>query len=105
MLGWLRRTAELFAGKPRSGQWPRVRREHLERFPACAACGRSRDVEVHHVLPFHDRPELELDKDNLVTLCADPCHLVHGHLMSWTRSNPEVREDCRRYQKKLADAR
>jgi 5-methylcytosine-specific restriction endonuclease McrA len=101
MLWWFRK--DLFGG-PRSGQWPRVRREHLASEPACAACGRTKSLEVHHIVPVSDRPELELVKENLVTLCADPCHLVHGHLMSWTRSNPGVREDCLRYLKKLKSA-
>lgn len=103
MLGWLRRqTDELFG---RSGSWARVRREHLEREPACAACGRDDDLEVHHVQPYHDHPERELDPENLITLCADPCHLVHGHLMAWTRINADVREDCRRYRAKLEAAK
>jgi 5-methylcytosine-specific restriction protein A len=92
-------------GSPRSGSWPRVRREHLAKQPACAACGRRREVEVHHVVPFHEKPELELAPENLVTLCADPCHLVHGHLLDWKRSNPFVREDAARYRSRLEAAR
>jgi hypothetical protein len=102
MLGWLRRqTDDLFG---RSGAWARVRREHLEREPACAACGRRKDLEVHHVTPYREAPELELVDANLISLCADPCHFVHGHLMSWRRSNPHVREDCERYRKRLESA-
>jgi len=103
MLGWLRRqTDELFG---RSGAWARVRREHLEKEPACIACGRTKDLEVHHVLPYHECPSRELDPENLATLCADPCHLVFGHLMNFrTRSNPHVREDCERYRKRLESA-
>lgn len=102
MLGWLRRqTDELFG---RSGSWARVRREHLEREPACAACGRTKDIEVHHIKSYREHPELELVESNLVSLCADPCHLVHGHLMSWRRANPTVREDCARYLEKVRSA-
>ena len=104
MFGWLRRARDLF-GAPRSGKWPRVRREHLASNPACIACGRTADVEVHHVLPFRDRPELELEASNLVTLCADPCHLVHGHLLNWSLSNPHVREDAASYKKRFNEAR
>ncbi len=88
-------------GAPRSGRWRSVRAEHLKSNPACAACGRKKDLEVHHLLPVHVRPDLELDPGNLITLCADPCHLVHGHLMSWTRHNQDCVEDCRRYRAKL----
>lgn len=94
MLGWLRRLTESFTGAPRSGQWPRVRKEHLRRFPTCAACGRSKDMEVHHVEPFSVAPDRELDPTNLVTLCAEPCHQLFGHCRDWRRSNRFVREDA-----------
>lgn len=94
----------------RSGQWPRVRREHLEREPRCAACGRDKNLEVHHILPVAEslrigKPELELDPKNLITLCSDPCHFVHGHLMSWSRWSPSVRADCAAYAAKLVEAK
>ena len=99
MFRWL--TATVF-GAPRSGQWPRVRREHLEREPVCQACGRRKALEVHHVVPFHiDKPK-ECDPTNLISLCADPCHFVHGHLMGWSRVNPSVRDDCTRYRAAVA---
>ena len=99
MFRWL--TANLF-GAPRSGQWPRVRREHLEREPVCQACGRSKSLEVHHVVPVHVDETKQLDPANLLTLCADPCHFVHGHLMGWSRVNPSVRADCTRYRDAVA---
>ena len=49
--------------------------------------------------------DLELVAENLVTLCADPCHIVHGHLMSWTRINPRVREDAAIYLGRIREAR
>lgn len=65
----------------RSGEWPRVRDAHLERFPRCAACGGTARAQVHHKRPFHIQPELELDPQNLLTLCMGPneCHLRIGH--------------------------
>jgi hypothetical protein len=104
MFGWLCRTAELF-GTLRSGAWPRVRREHLAKEPACVACGRDDELEVHHVVPFHDRPSLELDDSNLVTLCADPCHFVFGHCLNWRHSNPRVREDAAAYRRRIDEVR
>lgn len=94
----------------RSGKWPRVRAEHLQREPACVACGRSEDLDVHHIIPVAEalrrgQPELELDPGNLITLCADPCHLVHGHLMSFSRWSPSVRADAAAYRKKLDEAK
>lgn len=105
MFNWLRRTAELFGGSPRSGKWTRVRREHLAKNPACIACGRTNDVEVHHVQPFHEQPELELDPGNLVTLSADHCHFVFGHGLNWTTSNPRVREDAAAFKRRLDEIR
>lgn len=102
MLSWLRQKAtEMFGSTPRSGSWPRVRREHLKKFPTCAACGRSRDIEVHHVIPFHEHPELELDPENLISLCADPCHFYLAHLSDWSKSNPHIREDAERYWQRI----
>lgn len=88
-------------GSSRSPQWRSVRDAHVARQPACQACGRSRDVDVHHIVPFAQRPDLELEPTNLITLCSSPCHLVHGHMMSWRRWNPSVVEDCKRYHLKL----
>ena len=100
MFGWLFNRRDDI-GAPRSGQWPRVRREHLAKQTECQACGRSKTLEVHHVHPFHEQPALELDPSNLITLCADPCHIVHGHLMSWLKTNPDVVADCQRYRAKV----
>ena len=100
MFGWLLNRRADDIGAPRSGQWPRVRREHLARQPVCQACGRSKALEVHHIQPLHEGGQ-ELDPSNLITLCADPCHIVHGHLMSWMRTNPDVVADCQRYRVKV----
>ena len=102
MLNWL---GKLFSREEdaygRSGAWGRVRREHLEKEPACIACGRRRDLEVHHVEPYHEKPERELDPENLCTLCAEPCHFVFGHLLNWKRSNPHVRPDAAAYLQRM----
>lgn len=99
LLGWL------FRQYGRSGAWPRVRAEHLRREPACIACGRTSNLEVHHIRPYAKFPELELATDNLCTLCGDPCHLVFGHLLNYrTRWNPSVREDAARYMERIRQA-
>lgn len=79
----------------RSPSWPTVRAAHLKEHPTCWACGNDRDLEVHHVLPFHLFPHLELDPHNLLTLCetiGHNCHLNVGHLGSWRRYNPTLTE-------------
>lgn len=100
MFGWIRRQFQEYG---RSRDWPRVRGEHLQREPLCVACGRSRDLEVHHIKPYHLHPELELDAENLITLCADPCHFVFGHLLNYRRANPMVREDANRYRERMRE--
>jgi hypothetical protein len=92
--------------KRRSSKWPAVRRAWLLEHPTCDLCGGDRNLEVHHVEPFHQRPDLELQPSNLLTLCEDSgrvkglnCHLVAGHLGSWQSINPYVRRVCRQLRR------
>lgn len=85
----------------RSPKWPTVRKQHLAIYPNCAACGRNKKVEVHHIKPVHLHPELELDPDNLLSLCDDPCHLIFGHFFDYKSWNINVREDCEVYYNRL----
>lgn len=82
----------------RSPKWPALRRRFVKSNPFCAACGRKRFLEIHHVLPYHEYPKRELDPANLITLCDFPiiarCHLKIGHLGDWRKWNPNVREDA-----------
>lgn len=91
---------DAYGAGPRSPLWPGVRKEHLELFPACAGCGRLKQVQVHHVVPFHNKPELELDRKNLITLCPI-CHFVLGHLFNFRSWNEEVVGDCKWLLKKV----
>lgn len=89
----------------RSGHWPTVRKEHLEAHPACEVCGGLEKLEVHHIHPFHLHPDLELNPNNLVTLCeVDPllnCHRIFGHLDNFRGWNPDVIEDAKDWRKKF----
>ena len=85
----------------RSSKWPKVRKDYLEENPSCAACGRTRSLEVHHKLPVHLYPDLELDPSNLIGLCDNPCHLLFGHLMNYKSYNKNVVEDCEVYLNKV----
>jgi 5-methylcytosine-specific restriction enzyme A len=92
----------------RSGAWPRVRAEHLKAFPACAVCDRAHKVEVHHVLPFHLHPDLELDPANFITLCEDDydgvnCHLFFGHLGNFKSFNENVLSDAAIWRQRIAN--
>ena len=85
----------------RSSEWRHVRDKFLKENPACAACGSSKKLQVHHMMPFHIHPELELDEKNLITLCMDDneCHLIIGHGDSWRSYNPHVKEDSIKFSK------
>lgn len=91
----------------RSSKWPTVRKHHLENNPTCAVCGGTSTLEVHHKRPYHSHPELELDPDNLITLCESKskgglnCHLVFGHLTNYKKINPNVDEDAAIWNEKL----
>lgn len=86
-------------GAVRSPQWAGVRATHLLKEPACQLCGGTSSLQVHHIRPFHIHPELELDQNNLITLCTGNntinCHVRFGHLDNFKdKWNPNIRADC-----------
>ena len=90
----------------RSGKWPTRAKAHLSNHPECEACGAKKLVVVHHKLPFHAYPELELEWTNFITLCESAshnCHLIFGHLLNWRSWNEDVELDAKTYRKKLAN--
>ena len=90
--------AALALRHPRSPHWPAVREAHLKREPFCRYCGAVAHPEVHHIEPYHLFPAVELEESNLITLCMVPgreCHLRQGHLGSWQRWNPKIRQQCK----------
>lgn len=85
--------------KERSSHWGAVRKAFLKTHPACAACGKTRlmglrTIDVHHIKPYHIRQDLELDPNNLITLCRKH-HLQIGHLGNWEKWNVEVVDSCK----------
>lgn len=88
------------AAQGRSSRWPKVRAEHLAKWPTCAACGGAKDLDVHHVRPYHLAPKLELDPENLLTLCRQSevlgidCHRIFGHAGNWASYVKDVRQVC-----------
>jgi 5-methylcytosine-specific restriction endonuclease McrA len=93
-------------GATRSPKWQTTRKHHLEKNPTCAVCSGTEKLEVHHINPFHEKPELELDPTNLITLCESKsygivCHLAFGHLGDYKSSNPTVKIDSKFWNKKL----
>lgn len=93
-------------GWERSSRWPIIRKEHLADNPFCVVCGGNKKVEVHHIKPFHLYPSLELDRDNLMTLCERKkyglnCHLLIGHVGNYRRMNIDCVSDAIQWHKKL----
>jgi 5-methylcytosine-specific restriction protein A len=92
------------AGAKRSKEWGKVRKAHLELHPACEVCASTKNLQVHHVQPFHFNPEMELLPTNLITLCESKgrnCHLTFGHLGSFKSFNAEVRKDSAQWNDKI----
>jgi len=90
----------------RSSKWSSVRKAHLEEHPTCAVCGGTKKLEVHHIIPFHENPSLELDPHNLITLCESAskgilCHMFIGHLGNYRTVNPSAVADAASWNKKL----
>lgn len=84
----------------RSPRWQTVRKKFLVANPECAACGTTKKLEVHHVLPVHVWPLGELLTANMLPLCRT-CHFTFGHLKNWDKYNPTVREDAALWRKKM----
>lgn len=92
---------------PRSSEWVQVRNDFVRKHPRCEACGSGYNLNVHHIVPFHQRPDLELVEDNLITLCREH-HFRIGHdpdgkgprKPSWLESNPNVRQDAKNWSKR-----
>lgn len=87
----------------RAPQWKNVRKNFLAQNKKCSACGSSNDLEVHHIIPVHINPHLELDTSNLIVLCSKSCHLLIGHLMDWKSWNIDVINDCKNLSSKISD--
>ena len=49
----------------------------------CEWCGSAKDLNVHHIIPQHIRPDLSHDKANMIVLCR-PCHFTIGHRCNWS---------------------
>lgn len=94
-------------GLPRSAAWPKVRKAYLAKHPKCFVCLGTKEITVHHRLPFHIDPTLELEEKNLITLCEGKstlnCHLIFGHWGNFAKKyNPHIERDARTWRKRFA---
>jgi len=84
-------------GQKRSSEWRKVRNEFLKKNPTCAACGKTKRLQIHHKIPFHINPTLELEESNLITLCTGKtlnCHIIVGHRGNFKQMNLAVEKDA-----------
>ncbi len=54
--------------KGRGSRWNKTRKEILDKFPFCAICGTTKNLQIHHITPYrltHDN-----SKENLIPLCT-----------------------------------
>lgn len=88
----------------RSGKWGALEKKFLSEHPACEVCGSKSHLQIHHKKPFHIHPELELDENNLITLCmnAHECHLKIGHGGSFRSYNANIEEDVKTLKQDLS---
>ena len=93
---------ELLKDITRSPEWSQVRKEFLKENPRCTVCDK-KAKEVHHILPFHLFPELELDVNNLMPFCRRH-HFMVGHLENWRAYNDEVKLDAQFWRERLSNA-
>jgi len=87
-------------GIKRSGKWYSIRKSFLENNPQCAFCTKTKDLQVHHIIPVHINPELELDISNFMTLCSHD-HFTIGHFCNWSSYNITVIEDCDLFRQRI----
>jgi len=73
-------------------KWLDTKNKHLRHNRVCVVCGEKNHLEVHHIKPIAQFPELAYEESNLVTLCrrGNNCHLVHGHLGNFNKHNPNI---------------
>ena len=86
-------------GGIRSAQWSKVRNDFIKG-KVCEVCGTKKELEAHHISPFHLRPDLELLTENLMALCR-PHHLLFGHLMSFIKFNNQTKKDAKIWKEKI----
>jgi hypothetical protein len=71
-------------------KWQKVRNKFIKDEPCCQICAITKDLQVHHIKPWHLAKELRYDKDNLITLCQS-CHFRLGHWCNWKGYNIMIR--------------
>lgn len=88
----------------RAKEWAKLRNQFVLENPVCLVSGLRTNIEVHHAVPFHVNPGLELAWENLRTV-SRPYHFLVGHLCSWSDYNPDFDADAAGWREKIAKSR
>lgn len=92
----------VFGGAKRSPKWRQTKKAFAKFSPKICPCGSKKRIQLHHVIPFHIAPELELDFSNLIWLCSK-CHLLIAHLRFFPSWNEDVRKDMEWLKQKITN--
>ena len=82
--------------------WKSYKRTYTQRHHplVCAACGSYTRIDLHHVKPVAQFPELEFEDSNIIPLCR-PHHFIIGHRQNWSDYNPLFWEDLNKIKVSL----
>lgn len=70
------------AGFHQSYKWKKLRKKIKNRDKHCLVCGRTNDLEVHHIIPLNVIPCLKNDEMNVITLCKFHHGQAHNGMLS-----------------------
>jgi len=60
----------------RGSQWKKTRNKVVSKFPFCAVCGTTKNIQVHHIIPF--RITFDNSIKNLIPLCTKHHKIVEN---------------------------
>jgi len=85
-------------GAQRNPKWRNLRNQFIKVHPKCEVCGKKGKI-VHHILPVHKFPALELEEENLISVCRE-CHFSFCHFFSWWSYNKDIKNDIERIKQR-----
>jgi hypothetical protein len=68
----------------------------------CVLCASVLSLQVHHIIPLSKNSDLNLNMDNLVTLCKI-CHVTKAHKDSWVNVDPDIQTELLLYIQKITE--
>ena len=91
-------------GKPlgglRSPGWHIFSKQIIKEMGECEATGSKKNLEAHNIIPFHKRPDLELDRKNVIIL-NKWIHFFLAHFGYYGSWNENIREDAKWLKAKI----